>query len=52
MDLVIEEEGVTVRKLLRKDRRPLQTVADGDWINGGIVNDAAGRLFYTAPDGN
>jgi hypothetical protein len=26
-------------------------VADGDWANGGAINESAGRLFFTRNGG-
>ena len=50
-DYTIEDGGL--RKLLRTDQRKLQsTVADGDWTNGGTINEAAGRLLFSRNGGN
>ena len=46
LDRILEQSADGTRRLLRTGRQLQTTVADGDWQNGGAINQAAGRLFF------
>jgi hypothetical protein len=51
LDRTIEELPDGTLRFLRSGTGPRKlqtTVADGDWANGGAINESAGRLFFSS----